>query len=135
MMSGRPAGQHWPMSSRYALPSFWALSIASKCFSVAGVILFAGGVGPNLHEFWLPAMSMNHVPVRSNGALGRGLARFDGASGFSGTSGGACCACAATGTAAIRATAIAALTIRCTKTFMSLLWSQLHPHGAFLVEI
>src|SRR5262245_23715692 len=111
MMSGNPAGQHCPMSSRYTLPSACAFFIASKCTCAAGVSLFAGGGGPNRHEFGLPR-SMNHVPVRSNGGLGRGFARLAGASGFNCTSGaGACGACAASGTAIAIATT-AAITAR-----------------------
>jgi hypothetical protein len=37
----------------------------------------------------LPVVSMNQLPVRSNGGFGRRLARFDGASALSGVSGGA----------------------------------------------
>ena len=47
-------------------------------------------------------MSMNHVPVRSNGAFGRFFARFDGASGFNCTSPGVVGACAASDAAIAR---------------------------------
>ena len=78
MIIGRPAGQHWPMSSRYTLPSACALRAASKCFCASAVSLTVGGGGPNRHEFWQPAMSLNQVPVRSKGGAGPRLVQVRG---------------------------------------------------------
>ncbi len=59
MMSGTPAGQHWPMSSRYTLPSACALRDASKCTCASGVSFGYGG--PKRQDPGNPR-SMNQVP-------------------------------------------------------------------------
>src|SRR5215471_18416109 len=76
MMSGTPAGQHCPMSSRYTLPSACAFRAASKCTCAAGVSFGYGG--PKRHDPGKPR-STNHVPVISNAGFGRGFDRFAGA--------------------------------------------------------
>src|SRR5204862_5629363 len=76
MISGTPAGQHWPMSSRYTLPSARAFWAASKWTCASGVSFGYGG--PKRHDPGKPR-SMNHVPVMSMDGFGRGFDRFAGA--------------------------------------------------------
>src|SRR4051812_4888864 len=67
MMSGSPAGQHCPMSSRYTLPSAVAFLAASQWTCEAAVSFGYGGPKRQASGFVLT--SMNQFPVRSKGAF------------------------------------------------------------------
>src|SRR5262245_52039265 len=99
MMRGSPAGQHCPISSRYTLPSAVAFFDASM-WTWAAAVNFGYG-DPNRQASGLPVVSMNQLPVKSNGGLGRGLARLAGASALGWGTGSACVGRAAAGRGAV----------------------------------
>src|SRR5215831_17681122 len=78
------------MKSRYDFPSFFACSLSWKAFNPSPMNFGYGGPERQVSKPLL--RSTNQVPVRSNGAFGRGFSRFAGASAPNCSCGAAFCA-------------------------------------------
>jgi hypothetical protein len=85
--------------------------------SACALAVSLGYGGPKRHESGPLLVSTNQLPVRSNGAFGRGFARFSGASALSGSCGTGACATSCVGATAKIATRTAAVNLRVMSPF------------------